>query len=54
MRKTLFLEKRIKVGEQDFTQFLTRNCISKQNISSIKIYLTRKYRYTCAVENLRL
>ena len=29
---------------------LTRNCISKPNISGTKIYLTPKYNYTHAVE----
>ena len=51
--KHCFEKNAFEIGEKDFTQFLmqlTRNCISKQNISSTKIYLTPKYIYTSAVE----
>ena len=51
--KHCFEKNAFEIGEKDFTQFLmqlTRNCISKQNISSIKIYLTPKYSYTRAIE----
>ena len=53
MWKALFWEKLIsswRIGSYTIFLQLTRNCISKQNVSSTKTYLTPNYGYTHTVE----